>query len=154
MLTIMLERSGIVNMLALVEDDACNLLGVGAECKHVDSKEQACMTEEPAGKAKGGFARAEALPADRRSEIAKKAADARWGRDLPKATHEGDVTIGDVVLPAAVLDDGRRVLSQGQFLQAIGRSRSPKGGTGALATVDELPFSLQADVLKPFIPRT
>jgi hypothetical protein len=33
----------------------------------------------------------------------------------------------------------------------LGRSRSPKAGTGVLSTVDELPFFLQADVLKPFI---
>jgi len=33
----------------------------------------------------------------------------------------------------------------------LGRSRSPKAGTGALSAVDELPFFLQANVLKPFI---
>lgn len=32
------------------------------------------------GGAKGGHARAEALPAERRQEIAKSAADARWGK--------------------------------------------------------------------------
>lgn len=34
--------------------------------------------DEPTGKAKGGHARAESLPAARRSEIAKAAAEARW----------------------------------------------------------------------------
>lgn len=34
--------------------------------------------DEPTGKAKGGHARAERLPADRRSEIARQAAEARW----------------------------------------------------------------------------
>jgi hypothetical protein len=29
--------------------------------------------------------------------------------------------------------------------------RTPKGGTGGFATVDGLPFFLQAEVLKPFI---
>ncbi len=33
---------------------------------------------EPTGRAKGGKARAEALTAERRSEIAKQAAAARW----------------------------------------------------------------------------
>ena len=37
--------------------------------------------------------------------------------------------------------------------RALGRSRSPKAGTGVLSTVDELPFFLQADALKPFISR-
>src|SRR6202035_168580 len=41
--------------------------------------------------------------------------------------------------------------SQGTVLQAIGRSRTPKGGTGEFSTVDGLPFFLQAEVLKPFI---
>ena len=45
---------------------------------------------------------------------------------------------------------------EGEFLLggtpiALGRSRSPKAGTGVLSTVDELPFFLQADTLKPFI---
>jgi hypothetical protein len=33
----------------------------------------------------------------------------------------------------------------------LGRSRSPKAGTGILSTVDGLPFFLQAEALKPFI---
>ena len=36
---------------------------------------------------------------------------------------------------------------------SIGRSRSPKAGTGVLSTVDELPFFLQANALKPFIDK-
>jgi hypothetical protein len=54
-------------------------------------------------------------------------------------------------LVAAVLPDGTRLLSQGTFLQALGRSRTPKAGAGGLATVDGLPFFLQAEQLKPFI---
>ena len=109
------------------------------------------MAEEVTGRAKGGVARAAALTPERRSEIARMAVEARWGKELPIATHEGDARIGSAIIPAANLKDGRRVLSQGQFLRAIGRSRSPKAGTGALTTVDELPFFLQAEVLKPFI---
>ena len=33
----------------------------------------------------------------------------------------------------------------------MGRSRSPKAGTGVLSTVDGLPFFLQAKILKPYI---
>src|SRR4051794_21197560 len=71
------------------------------------------------GRAKGGLARAEALSAEKRQEIARKAATARWSKDMLHATHEGPVRIGDAVIQAANLSDGRRVLSQGQFLQAI-----------------------------------
>jgi len=46
--------------------------------------------KEPKGKAKGGIARAESLSKEKRAEIAKKAAAARW-KDKPlKATHKGN----------------------------------------------------------------
>jgi P63C domain len=100
---------------------------------------------------KGGEARAMSLSTDRRKAIAKLAAESRWGSDLPQATHDGPLQIGDTVLAAAVLPNGKRLLSQGTFLQALGRSRTPKAGTGGLTTVDGLPFFLSAEVLKPFI---
>jgi hypothetical protein len=109
------------------------------------------MTEGPTGKAKGGIARKDALSQERRSEIAKKAAEARWDSDLPVATHEGEFKLGDEVVSSAVLPGGMRVITQATFLRALGRSRSPKAGTGVLSTVDQLPFFLQAEALKPFI---
>ncbi len=109
------------------------------------------MDEKNEAKARAARARADSLTPEQRKEIGRKAAEARWGKFLPHATHEGDVRIGNATIPAANLSDGKRVLSQGQFLKALGRSRSPKAGTGALTTADELPFFLQADALKPFI---
>jgi len=70
---------------------------------------------------------------------------------LRKATHVGSLNIGSKEIPCAVLEDGTRVLNQAGFLRAIGRARSPKAGTGVLSTVDDLPFFLQANALKPFI---
>lgn len=49
--------------------------------------------DEPTGKAKGGHARADSLPAERRSEIAKQAAEARWKAE-PLSLIE-DVETGD-----------------------------------------------------------
>jgi hypothetical protein len=100
--------------------------------------------------AKGGTARAKALTDEQRSSIAREAALARWSGDLPRASHHGEVKIGSKVLSAAVLPNGKRLLSQGSFLLALGRSRTPKGGTGALVT-EGLPFFLQADALQPFV---
>ena len=100
---------------------------------------------------KGGLARAEKLSKSELSESARKAAEARWGSDLPQATHDGPLQIGDAILAAAVLPTGKRLLSQGTFLQALGRSRTPKAGTGGLSNVDGLPFFLQAEALKEFI---
>jgi hypothetical protein len=69
---------------------------------------------------KGGQARAAKLSGPERREIARKAASARWS--LPKATHEGTLTIpGIVPLKVANLDDGRRVLISRAFLEALGR---------------------------------
>jgi hypothetical protein len=109
------------------------------------------LTDEPIGKAKGGVARAAALSSEERQQIARKAADARWGVHIPQATHDGPLRIGNIELDAAVLPNGLRLLSQGTFLQALGRSPKPKAGTGGLSTVDSLPFFLQAEQLRPFV---
>jgi hypothetical protein len=100
---------------------------------------------------KGGLARRDALEASDRKEIARKGAEARWGSDLPRATHDGVLSLGSATLIAAVLPNGTRLLIQATVLTAMGRSRSPKAGTGILSTVDDLPFFLSAEVLKPFI---
>jgi hypothetical protein len=108
-------------------------------------------TKELSRAAKGGIARAKYLSKRELSESGKKAAEARWGAELPQASHDGPLQIGDALLVAAVLPNGKRLLAQGTFLKALGRSRTPKGGTGGFTTVDGLPFFLQADVLRPFI---
>jgi len=103
-----------------------------------------------AGK-KGGKARAKNMSAEERSLQAKNAAAARWNANVPKAHLEGEFQIGKATIKAAVLPNGKRLITQGTLLVAIGRSRSPKAGTGVLSTVDGLPFFLHADYLNPFI---
>jgi hypothetical protein len=109
------------------------------------------MIEEQSGKAKGGIARAKSLSSTERSDIAKKAAAARWSGDLPVASHEGALPLGGVEVACAVLPNGQRIITQATFLRVLGRSRSPKAGTGVLSTVNQLPFFLQNEALKPFI---
>jgi len=99
----------------------------------------------------GGVARRDALTKEQRKSIAQKAAEARWGGDMPKATHDGPLHIGDAELFAAVLPNGKRLIVQGTMLTAIGRSRTPKAGTGGTVNVDGLPSFLSAEILKPFI---
>jgi len=69
---------------------------------------------------------------------------------IPIATHEGDVKIGDATIHCAVLDDesNTRVLIQSDFLTSIGRSPRPTSKKGV---VEELPPFLTANNLKPFI---
>ncbi len=102
-------------------------------------------------KVAAGLARARALSPERRRQIAKIAAEHRWSGELPTASYEGSFPLGDAEISCAVLPDGTRIITQATFLRALGRSRSPKAGTGVLSTVDELPFFLQAEALKPHI---
>jgi hypothetical protein len=102
--------------------------------------------------AKGGKARAEKLTPGERSEIARKAARAKWDANLPQATHEGDIKIGEASIPCAVLEDGRRVLTQSGFMRALGRARQAKGRQYYKGDVN-LPAFLTAQNLKPFISK-
>ena len=104
-------------------------------------------------KVAGGKARASALPAERRREIAKLAAMARWSGEVPQARYEGAFPLGKTELACAVLDneDETRIITQATFMRALGRARSPKAGTGVLSTADDVPFFLQAEALRPFI---
>lgn len=102
-------------------------------------------------KAKGGYARADSLTVEERKKIAREAALSRWDADVPRTSHEGPFKIGQNEIWAAVLPNGKRLITQGTFLRALGRSRSPKAGTGVLSTVGGVPFFLQAEVLSPYI---
>lgn len=109
------------------------------------------MADKDPKKVAAGKARMRTLTSEQRKEIGRFAAEARWSADLPMANFEGSFSVGLTELSAAVLQDERRIITQATFLRALGRSRSPKAGTGVLSTVDELPFFLQAEALKPFI---
>lgn len=109
------------------------------------------MADKDPKKVAAGKARMQALTPAQRRDIGRKAAEARWSANLPMADFEGSFNIGPTEISAAVLRNETRIITQATFLRALGRSRSPKAGTGVLSTVDELPFFLQADVLKPFI---
>lgn len=103
---------------------------------------------------KGGRARAEALSAEQRQEIASQAARARWDDTalLPRATHNGALKIGDATIQCAVLSDGTRLLTQGGFLEALGRSAKPKGRSQQV--VDGLPPFLATASLNTLVDQS
>lgn len=75
------------------------------------------MTKKVPKRRAGGIARSKALTKQERSEIAKRAAAARWQRariegPIIKAEFTGELSIGACKIPCAVLEDGRRVLSE------------------------------------------
>lgn len=85
----------------------------------------------------GGHARREKLAPDRRSEIARQAAVARWGTSgpivIPTAMYgsaDQPLKIGDISIPCYVLDDRRRVLAQRALQTSVGMSTSG-GSDGA-----------------------
>lgn len=104
-----------------------------------------------AGK-KGGEARAKRLTKDERRAIAQQAASARWNKDLPKATHEGKIVLGNVEIPCAVTEDRRRLITQSGFMVALGRARQAKGRQYYDSDVN-LPAFLTAKNLKPFLTK-
>lgn len=109
--------------------------------------------DQATGKAAGGHARAAVLTQSERKAIAKKAAETRWKQqNLPKATHEGMIKLGEIEIPCAVLEDGRRLLTQSGVMRALGRARQAKGRGYYDADVN-LPAFLTAKNLKPFISK-
>lgn len=100
--------------------------------------------------ARGGKARADSMTPAERSEAARKAVEARWSKRVGyKATHTGELHIGDLLIPCAVLEDGTRVLTQEGFLIAIGRSGKPAAGRGS--QVEKVAPFLDLDNLKQFV---
>ncbi len=84
------------------------------------------MENEGTGKAKGGYARAAKLTPEERSAIAQKAANQRWQHpNLPKVLKKkAPLIIGGIKIPCAVLDNGKRVLTESGITNAILGSRS------------------------------
>jgi len=117
------------------------------------------MEIETKGRAKGGLARAETLTPQERKEIAIKAATIRWKPEshkdsLPKATHRGMLVIGEIKIPCAVLDNGKRIITEHGITKAIlgvisgASQRAKKAQHEGQAP---LPLFLAPSNLKPFI---
>lgn len=105
--------------------------------------------------AQGGKARAANLTKAERSGIAKKAAAARWGAELPVAEYNGILKIGDLEFPCAVLSDGTRVLTQSDFMAGMGMYYSGwvAKNRSAEDRAAEVPHFLGFKSLKPFIDK-
>lgn len=108
---------------------------------------------EISGKARGGVARMEGTTAKERKALAKRAAAARWA-DVPQAicgSPDRPLRIGDHELQCYVLEDGTRVLSQAEFLEALGRHR--KANVRREGGEEPLPAILQGKAINPFITK-
>lgn len=100
---------------------------------------------------KGGKARAEQLTPERRREIAKLGAQARWEGGIPQAMYgsaDRPLRIGGVEIPCYVLDDGRRVLIQRGMMTALDISQGTAGRGGG----DRLAKFVATKALRDFVP--
>jgi hypothetical protein len=107
---------------------------------------------EEIGRARGARARANKLSPKERSKIAKRAAIVRWQRELPKAicgSPDKPLTIANIELQCYVLEDGTRVLTQAEFLEALGRHR--KANVRREGQEERIPAILQGKAIRPFI---
>lgn len=92
---------------------------------------------EDTPQSKGGRARADALPPERRKEIAKAAAAARWQEDLPKVVcgsvdRPMRIPALGIEIPCYVIEGERRVIVQSGMITALGMTKggsSHRGGT-------------------------
>src|SRR5579872_1469137 len=74
---------------------------------------------------KGGVARAEKLTRERRSDIARGAAQKRWLKpelrgEMPEAVSQGILPVGDTNVEVFVLKDRRRLVSKRAMARALG----------------------------------
>ena len=87
--------------------------------------------KKPTGRAIGGAASRARLTPEERKDAARKAALAKAELSkLPLISHDGDLKIGDIVLPCYVTTNGDRVLS-GRALQiALNLTGEERGAPG------------------------
>ncbi len=110
------------------------------------------MSEKQSPQSKGGVARADKMTADERKAVAQNAATKRWQKgklQIASAKFEGVLNINNTELEVAVLDNGKRIISQSSVFKALGRP-----SRGVRATLDGeiiLPAFMDAANLVPHI---
>lgn len=97
-------------------------------------------------RANSGYATNSKMTDEQKRERALKGVQAKKERaNLPKVQYRGTLSIGEVVLDVAVLDNGLRVITQTAVFSALGR---PSRGNARLI---DTPVFMDAKNLQPFI---
>ncbi|WP_289172081.1 P63C domain-containing protein [uncultured Parasutterella sp.] len=103
----------------------------------------------------GRAANAKRTPEERKALAQKMVCAKKELAKYPKATHQGVLKIGDLEIPCAVLEDGTRVLTQSNFMEAMGMyysgwiSKNESSLTGIIPA--EVPHFLAQKSLIPYI---
>ena len=110
---------------------------------------------------KGGKARSERLTDEEKSDIARRAAKARWGSKdeelgiIPEASHAGFLQIGDVQIECYNLKNGKRVIHKRGMAKALGMKS--EGGNAFMKTMGRkgvgsgISEELQAQIDNPLL---
>ncbi|EEQ5439139.1 P63C domain-containing protein [Escherichia coli] len=117
----------------------------------ITTRDMLMKNDDVSGKAKGGKARAAKMTAEQRKESSRKAVAAKKEKALlPVSANEGKLKIGDAELDVAVLENGRRIISQASVFKAFGRpqrgGRAPQEEGGI-----NMPAFMDAANLKKYI---
>jgi hypothetical protein len=118
--------------------------------------------EKLTGKAKGGVKKNASMTDQQRKDLSlkmvtakkEKAEERKILQSLPKSSHRGELTIGDMTIPCFVLDDGRRVISEGGISSQLGTSGGKSYKLRDLAvseTIGPMPLFLASKALQPYI---
>jgi hypothetical protein len=103
----------------------------------------------------GGEARSRSLTTEEKQAIGRKGAAVRWaGQETKaiKAVRAGTLKLGTAEIPCANLPDGRRVLSEGAIMSALGRGYSGYYSKRDAAAGMPRHRSVSPAVLADFIP--
>ena len=99
---------------------------------------------------KAGKASVAKLTKEQLKARATKASHARaCYKDLPKASHSGEILINDRVIECFVLEDGTRLINQTSMIKAIGKGKQSSKKRSATG---QLPVFLDFKSLSPFMP--
>lgn len=103
----------------------------------------------------GKTAAANMTPEQRRERAFKASHGRRCYEGIPKASHVGEITFGDIKVSCAVLEDGQRVITQSSMLGVIGKSKGGGKITKKLRELQErgerIPLFVAANNLIPFL---
>lgn len=115
------------------------------------------MAEKDPKKVAAGKARMKALTPEKRAEISRKAAAARWdrGKNVPQSQYPGILPIAGMEIECDVLSDGTRVLTQTAFMGAMGMYYSGwvSQNRSEEALAADIPQFLAFKTLEPFVLR-
>lgn len=108
------------------------------------------MKEKVPNRRAGGLARKNALTAEQRKDIARRAAAAKW--NIPIAIHDGTLDLGGWKnIPCWVLNDERRIISQRSFMDVIGMGQHSKTPIGERVSQILDPRNLKSDSVSALI---